>query len=75
MYKSPLYFDNGFLCDPHVLWTIKFTPYGTTKIIHYRQVSLNRSNPIVFLPIVVDTSGHIYEDFSRRLVSILTRSP
>jgi hypothetical protein len=51
-----------------------FKTVTTVKIIHYRQVSLNRSNPIVFLPIVVDTSGHIYEDFRRLLVSILTRS-
>jgi hypothetical protein len=34
------------------------------KIIHYCQVYLNRPDPIAFMPVTVDTSGHIYNDFS-----------
>ena len=34
------------------------------KIIHYRQLYLNRPDPIAFMPVVVDTSGRIYDDFS-----------
>ena len=37
------------------------------KIIHYRQLYLNRPDPIVFMPVTVDTSGRIYDDFSRLL--------
>jgi hypothetical protein len=34
------------------------------KIIHYRQVYLNRPDPRTFIPVVVDTFDHIYDDFS-----------
>jgi hypothetical protein len=37
------------------------------KIIHYRQLYLNRPDPIAFIPVAVDTSGRIYDDFSRLL--------
>ena len=37
------------------------------KILHYRQLYLNRPDPIAFLPVTVDTSGRIYDDFSRLL--------
>jgi hypothetical protein len=40
---------------------------GRMKIRHYRQIYADRSDPIVFLPIVVSTSGHVYEDFARLL--------
>ena len=40
---------------------------GRMKIRHYRQIYADRSDPIVFLPIVVSTSGHVYEDFERML--------
>ena len=50
------------------------------KIRHYRQIYADRSDPIVFLPITVSTSGRVYEDFARLLflhvyreASILTR--
>ena len=33
------------------------------KIHHYRQLYINRPEPIVFIPVVVDTTGRIYEDF------------
>jgi hypothetical protein len=36
-------------------------------IIHYRQVYLNHPDPISFIPLTVDTSGRIYDDFSRLL--------
>jgi hypothetical protein len=35
------------------------------KILHYRQIYTDRSDPIVFLPISVSTSGRVYEDFTR----------
>ncbi len=37
------------------------------KIRHYRQLYLNRPDPIDFMPVAVDTSGRIYDDFSRLL--------
>jgi hypothetical protein len=51
------------------------------KIRHYRQIYTDRTDPIVFLPIVVSSSGRVYEDFARlfflhahREVSILDAS-
>jgi hypothetical protein len=35
------------------------------KIRYYRQIYANRTDPIVFLPIVVSTSGRVYEAFTR----------
>jgi hypothetical protein len=32
---------------------------------NYRQIYTDRHDPIVFLTITVDTSGHVYEDFTR----------
>jgi hypothetical protein len=37
------------------------------KIHHYRQLYINLPEPITFMPVVVDTAGRIYEDFSRLL--------
>ncbi len=37
------------------------------KIIHYHQLYLDRPEPIVFMPVAVDTSGRIYDDFLRLL--------
>ncbi len=37
------------------------------EILHYRQLYINRPDPIVFLPAVVDTTGRLYDDFSRLL--------
>ncbi len=37
------------------------------KILHYRQLYINRPDPIDFLPSVVDTTGRVYDDFSRLL--------
>jgi hypothetical protein len=33
------------------------------KILHYRQLYIDRPEPIIFMPLVVDTSGRIYDDF------------
>jgi hypothetical protein len=38
------------------------------KILHYRQLYLNRPDPIAFMSVVVDTSGRIYDDFGRLLL-------
>jgi hypothetical protein len=37
------------------------------KIIHYHQLYIDRSEPIAFMPVAVDTSGRIYDDFLRLL--------
>jgi hypothetical protein len=37
------------------------------KIRHYRQLYINRPEPIAFMPVAVDTAGRIYDDFSRLL--------
>jgi hypothetical protein len=37
------------------------------KILHYRQLYINRPDPIDFLPTEVDTTGRLYDDFSRLL--------
>jgi hypothetical protein len=37
------------------------------KIRHYRQLYLNRPDPIAFMPVTVDTSDRVYDDFSRLL--------
>jgi hypothetical protein len=39
----------------------------STKILHYRQLYLNRPDPIAFLPSAADTTGRVYDDFSRLL--------
>ncbi len=38
-----------------------------TKIHHYRQLYINLTEPIGFIPVGVDTADRIYEDFSRLL--------
>ncbi len=38
------------------------------KIIHYRQLYIDRPEPIAFIPVAVDTSGRIYDDFLRLLI-------
>ena len=36
-------------------------------MIHYRQLYIDRPDPIAFMPVAVDTSDHIYDDFLRLL--------
>jgi hypothetical protein len=45
------------------------------KIRHYRQLYINRPEPIAFMPVAVDTAGRIYEDFSRLLFLTATVKP
>jgi hypothetical protein len=40
---------------------------GRKKILHYRQLYLDHPEPMVFMPVAVDTSDHIYDDFLRLL--------
>ena len=49
------------------------------KIRHYHNLYLNRPDPIVFIPLTVDTTGHLHDDYVRflllhahREVSVLT---
>jgi len=37
------------------------------KILHYRQLYIDRPEPIAFMPVAVDTSDRIYDDFLRLL--------
>ena len=37
------------------------------KILHYHQLYIDRPDPIAFIPVAVDTSGRIYDDFLRLL--------
>ena len=37
------------------------------KILHYRQLYVDRPEPIAFMTVPVDTGGRIYDDFSRLL--------
>ncbi len=37
------------------------------KILHYHQLYINRPDPVAFMSVGVDTSGPIYDDFSRLL--------
>jgi hypothetical protein len=37
------------------------------KILHYHHLYINRPGPIVFLPAAIDTTGRLYDDFSRLL--------
>jgi hypothetical protein len=37
------------------------------KIIHYPQLYIDRPDPIAFMPVPVDTSDRIYDDFLRLL--------
>ncbi len=42
-----------------------FRAVGRKKILHYRQLYIDRPDPIVFMPVAVDTSDRIYDDFLR----------
>jgi hypothetical protein len=89
--SSSSYSDNGFHFEQCVFWRHKTVrPWNRwwfedgghirAKIIHYRQVYLNRRHTIAFMPVTVDTWDHIYDDFirlsvflhSHREVSVLT---
>jgi hypothetical protein len=37
------------------------------KIRHYRQIYLDRPDPIAFMSVTVDTSDRVYDDFNRLL--------
>jgi hypothetical protein len=45
------------------------------KIRFYRQIYVDRTGPIVFLSVVVITSGRVYEDFTRLLFLHTHREP
>jgi hypothetical protein len=53
------------------LWISRWPILGSGKIRHYRQLYLNRPEPIVFIPWVVYTSDRIYDDFIRFETSTL----
>jgi hypothetical protein len=37
------------------------------RILHYRQLYINRPDPTAFMSVTVDNSDRIYDDFSRLL--------
>ncbi len=43
------------------------------KILHYHQLYINRPDPVAFMPVEVDTSDLIYDDFSRLLLQHANR--
>jgi hypothetical protein len=45
------------------------------NILHYRQLYINRADPITFLPDAVDTTGRLYDDFNRLLFLHAHREP
>jgi hypothetical protein len=40
-----------------------------------RQIYLNRLDPIEFIPVPVDTSDHVYDEFNRLLFTLLGKYP
>ena len=51
--------------DPESDGTLK--KVDRDKLRHYRQIYLNRLDPIVFMSVSVDTSVRVYDDFNRLL--------
>ncbi len=45
------------------------------KIRYYRNLYLNRPDPIVFIPLAVDTTGRMYDEFIRLLFLHAHREP
>ena len=45
------------------------------KIRHYRQLYVDRPDPIVFLPVAVSTSGRVYDDVVRLIFLHAHREP
>ena len=45
------------------------------KIRQYRENYINQPDPITFIPLTVDTTGRIYDDFSRFLFLHAPRDP
>ena len=44
-----------------------FKEVARIKIRHYRNLYLNHSDPIAFIPLAVDTTGRMYDEFIRLL--------
>jgi hypothetical protein len=61
------------LMEPRGRWSLE--DGGEGKIRHYRQLYINRPEPIAFMPVAVDTAGRLYEDFSRLLFLHTHREP
>ncbi len=51
----------------YILFRSHFTCYNKNKIRNYRQIYLDRPDPITFMSISVDTSCRVYADFNRLL--------
>jgi hypothetical protein len=43
----------------------RYSSVWRVPIRYYRQIYTDRSDPIIFVSVTVNTSGHIYEDFTR----------
>ncbi len=46
---------------------VTFKEVDRIKIRHYRNLYLNHPDPIAFIPLVVDTTGRMYDEFIRLL--------
>ena len=51
----------------YILFIFALTLLIHNKLLYYRQLYINRPDPIAFMPVAVDTSGRVYDDFSRLL--------
>ena len=57
--------SDGAPCSPDPDGTLK--EVVRIQIRHYRNIYLNHPDPIAFIPVVVDTTGHQYDEFIRLL--------
>jgi hypothetical protein len=48
---------------------------GMDKFRHYRQIYLDKPDPIAFMSVTVDTSGRVYDDFNHLLFFHTHREP
>ena len=49
-----------------------FKEVSRIKIRHFRNLYLNHPDPIAFIPLAVDTTGRMYDEFIRLLFCTLT---
>ena len=52
-----------------------FKDVARIKIRHYRNLYLNRPDPIAFIPLAVDTARRLYDDFIRLFLLHVHREP
>jgi hypothetical protein len=48
-----------------LLTQMRLSEVARIKTRHYRNLYLNRPDPIAFIPLAVDTTGRMYDEFIR----------